>query len=91
MGGAISWPILAALLWLILANVTGMIPSRRKHWPQAYGLIALGLPIAAWLTWAEGALPGALFVVAGLSVLRWPARFVLRWLWRGLRRGRGGS
>ena len=25
--------------WLVLANVTGMFPSKYHHWPRAYGLI----------------------------------------------------
>ena len=34
-----------ALGWLVLANVTGMFPSKHKHWPQAYALIAIGADI----------------------------------------------
>ena len=32
-----------AFLWLIAANVIGMVPSKKKHWPQAYVLIVIGL------------------------------------------------
>lgn len=68
--------------WLVLANVTGMFPSRYKHWPQAFVLIALGLPILGWVFWADGVLSGLLILAAACSVLRWPVRYLLRWLRR---------
>lgn len=74
-------PLLAAVLWLILANVIAMLPSRDHHWRAAYGLIAVGIPLLGWLTWAMGPFWGMLFLAAGASVLRWP----LVLLWRRLR------
>lgn len=72
----------AALLWLIAANLTGMLPSKRQHWPQAYVLIALGLPILAWV-WVDTGWIAALLCLAGAaSVLRWPLRYLARWLGR---------
>jgi hypothetical protein len=78
--------LVAALLWLISANVTGMFPSRKNHWPQAYALIALGLPVLGWVFWESGAVLGVLVLAAACSVLRWPVRYLLRWL-RGMVRG----
>ncbi len=34
-------------VWLIVANVIAMFPSRRKHWPAAYALMSVGLPLVA--------------------------------------------
>ena len=69
-----------ALAWLVAANITGMFPSKHKHWPQAYGLIAIGLPILAWVFFENGVLIGCLVLLGAVSVLRWPVRFLLRWL-----------
>lgn len=68
--------------WLVVANVTGMFPSKHRHWPQAYVLIALGLPIVVWVFLADGVLPGLLILLAACSVLRWPVRYLVRWLGR---------
>lgn len=68
--------------WLVLANVTGMFPSKYRHWPQAYVLIAVGLPILAWVFWENGSVMGVIVLLAACSVLRWPVRFFLRWMRR---------
>ena len=72
-------PLIAACLWLITANVIAMFPSRDHHWRNAYMLIAVGLPILAWITYLNGPLLGALFLAGGASVLRWPVYFLARW------------
>lgn len=66
--------------WLVVANVTGMFPSKYKHWPQAYVLIAFGVPILTWVFWADGPVPGLLVLLAACSILRWPVRYLVRWL-----------
>jgi len=42
--------IAAAAVWLILANVVAMFPSKDLHWRFAYGMIAIGVPILGWVT-----------------------------------------
>lgn len=74
--------LVAALIWLIAANVIGMLPSRDQHWRNAYMLIAVGLPILIWLTYARGWLWGLVFLIAAGSVLRWPLIYLLRWIKR---------
>ena len=71
--------LIAALLWLIAANVIAMFPSRDQHWTNAYVLIAIGIPLAGWVTWHHGPIWGMLFVAGGCSVLRWPLIYVWRW------------
>ena len=66
--------------WLVLANVLAMIPSRDNHWARAYGLIAVGVPLVGWVTWANGPVVGLLVLAAGASVLRWPLIYLGRWL-----------
>jgi hypothetical protein len=72
--------LIAALLWLIAGNVIGMFPSKRGHWPAAYVLIAIGIPIIAWVFWQDGLLIGFIVLIAGASVLRWPLRYLWRWV-----------
>lgn len=79
--------IAAACLWLILANVIAMFPSRDHHWRNAYALIAVGVPLLVWVVASAGWLMAAVFVAAGASVLRWPVVFLGRWLRRIVSRG----
>lgn len=76
--------LIAALVWLILANVVGMLPSKDQHWSNAYKLIAVGLPILVWLGLTNGALYALAFLVAAGSVLRWPLVYLWRWIRRRL-------
>ena len=74
--------VIAALAWLLVANVAGMLPSKDNHWRRAYGLIALGVPVLIWLLVQNPWWVGALALVAGMSVLRWPVIYLGRWLRR---------
>lgn len=67
-------------LWVIAANFAGMLPSRRSHWPAAYVLLATGIPLLVWVFYADGPVWGLICLAAGLSILRWPARYFWRWL-----------
>ena len=67
--------LILALLWLVLANVIGALPSKHHHWPSAYVLIAIGLPILGFVFWENN-------IWIGLIVLEWPVpscagRFVI--------------
>lgn len=70
--------LIAALIWMLAANVLAILPSRRNHWPQAIFLILTGIPLLGWVTWANGPFWGLALLAAGMSVLRWP----LFHLWR---------
>lgn len=76
-------------LWLVAANLLGMVPSRDNHWARAYGLIALGLPLLGYIVFQNGVLVGLAFLAAGASVLRWPLIYLARWLRRIT--GQGGT
>ncbi|MEY1555998.1 DUF2484 family protein [Yoonia sp. R2331] len=73
-------PIVLGLIWLVAANLLGMIPSRDNHWRRAYVLIALGVPLLGWITLEFGPWIGLAFLAAGSSVLRWPLIYLGRWL-----------
>lgn len=71
---------ITALVWLITANVIGLLPSKHKHWPSAYVLIALGLPLLVWVALENGLWITLGVFVAAASILRWPVIFLLRWV-----------
>lgn len=78
------FPLALCLVWLIAANLIGMLPSRDKHWRAAYGLIALGVPLLGWATYEAGPVVGLFLLAAGASILRWPVVYLWRWLRRQL-------
>ncbi|VDC31322.1 DUF2484 family protein [Pseudogemmobacter humi] len=72
-----SLPLILGFLWLVTANLAAMLPSRSHQERAVPVLIALGIPLLGWLTWASGPLWGLMFLLGGASALRWP----LVWLW----------
>lgn len=73
-------PFALCCLWLILANVIAILPSRDYHWRAAYGLIVIGIPLLGWVTYETGPLIGIVMLAAGASILRWPVVYLWRWL-----------
>lgn len=76
--------LILACLWVVLANLLAMLPSRDNHWRRAYMLIAVGVPLLGFVTWQNGPWIGLLALAAGISVLRWPVIYLGRWLRRQL-------
>ncbi len=74
----------AAAAWFITATIVAMTPSRDYHWRAAYVLIAIGAPILLWVYASAGFWPGNLVLLGGLSVLRWPVIYLVRWVRRCL-------
>jgi hypothetical protein len=74
--------LILACLWVVLANLLAMLPSRDNHWRRAYLLIAVGVPLLGYVTWQNGPWIGLLALAAGISVLRWPVIYLGRWLRR---------
>jgi hypothetical protein len=72
-------PLILALVWLAAANIIAMFPSKDHHWRTAYALIAIGIPLLGWVTWASGPIVGLLVFAGGASILRWPLIYVWRW------------
>ena len=74
--------LVLSFVWLILANLLAMIPSNDDHWRRAYFLIAVGLPLWVWLLVQNGPFVAIVILAAAASVLRWPVRYLLRWVRR---------
>lgn len=74
--------LILACGWVVVACVIAMFPSRRSHWPAAYVLIAVGIPILGFVTYQNGPWVGLFVMLAGASILRWPVRYLLRWVRR---------
>ena len=80
--------LILAFVWMIAANVLAMIPSNDDHWRRAYILIAIGLPLWVWVLMQNGLVVALLVLAAAASVLRWPVRYLLRWVRRQIGGGR---
>ncbi len=85
-----STSLILALMWMVAANVIAMFPSRRSHWPAAYLLIALGVPLLGYVTYQNGPIVGLITLAAGASLLRWPVFYLWRWIRQVGRTGRRG-
>lgn len=72
--------ILLACGWFVLANVLAMLPSKRRHWPQAWGLITIGIPILGYVVYEHGPWLGLLVLAGAMSMLRWPVIYLFRWM-----------
>lgn len=77
-----TYSLIAAAVWLVLANVLALIPSKDNHWMRAYILIAIGVPLLGWVTLENGPWVGIAVLAAGASVLRWPVIYLTRWVKR---------
>jgi hypothetical protein len=86
-----SLSLILAFVWLVVANVMAMIPSRDNHWQRAYALIIVGVPLLGFVTWQNGPVIGIIMLVAGVSVLRWPMIYLGRWLRERLAGPRHGA
>ncbi|SFJ17922.1 DUF2484 family protein [Celeribacter neptunius] len=76
-----------ACCWAVLANVIAMFPSKSNHWPAAYALIALGVPLLGYVTYENGPWVGLVVFAAGVSILRWPVVYLGRWAKRVVTKG----
>lgn len=77
-----SWSLICAFVWIVVANFSAMLPGKNYHWNTAYVLIAIGVPLLGWVTIENGPWIGLLCLAAGVSILRWPVRYLGRWIKR---------
>lgn len=72
--------LIFALIWLVAANVAGMIPSKDLFWRRAYWLMGIGAPLLIWVFWQNGPWIGLAVLIAAMSILRWPVIYLVRWI-----------
>lgn len=75
-----SFSLICACAWAVLANLLAMLPSRDNYWRRAYFLMALGIPILGFVTFENGPWWGLAVLAAGMSMLRWPVIYLGRWM-----------
>lgn len=73
-----SWTLLLACLWIVGAKLASMRASKRHHWPLAYVLMPLGVPIVVLAWWEHGAVAALFTLAIGMVVLRWPVIYLGR-------------
>ncbi|MDE3123045.1 MAG: DUF2484 family protein [Paracoccaceae bacterium] len=76
--------LILASLWAVAASLVALGPHR-WHWPAAYALIAVGIPVLGYVTLQNGPVIGFMVLAGGVSILRWPMRFLGRWMVRQVR------
>ncbi len=84
-----SAALILLCIWVVAATCIGMLPMR-YHWRGAIGLMATGAPLLVWIFWTHGVWIGLACIVAMVSILRWPALFLIRRLGRLLGAKRSG-
>lgn len=66
--------------WVVLAQVMQAIPSKDNHWRRAYILIGIGIPLLGISTFLGGPIIGLMGLAVGMSVLRWPVWYGVKWM-----------
>lgn len=72
--------LILACLWVVTAMVISLFPSKKHHWPSAYVLAAVGIPLLGYVTYENGPVLGLICLAAGASVLRYPLLYLGRWI-----------
>lgn len=70
-----SLSLTVACAWVVVACLGALFPSRRHHWPFAYVLIAVGIPVLGFVTYVHGPFVAFVVMLGGMSILRWPGRW----------------
>ncbi len=80
----INLSLALACIWMILANFMAILPSRDNYWTRAYWLMGIGVPLLGYVCWENGPWLTLFVMAAGLSMLRWPLVYLMRWVKRRL-------
>ena len=76
-----SWSALLGLIWIVLVSAVALMPYP-QHRPYAGAMLIL-FPVLLVMIGVEwGWLFAAAFFIAALSIYRYPARYLARYVWR---------
>jgi membrane protease YdiL (CAAX protease family) len=70
--------LIMALVWLALAQATGLLRQAARQRVAAVVLTILGIPLLGWVTTDAGPYVGLALLAAGAVSLCWPLPEVLR-------------
>lgn len=84
-----SLSLTAAFIWLIVANLRAMFPSKDQHWKFAYAMIAIGLPIVVAVALEHNIWLALVLLGMGAWIMRWPVIYLWRWIKRVAGKGQG--
>ena len=76
-----TWPLVAAIIWVIAATITAMLPYSRQF-PPGLTLLFTAPLLIAWLAWDQGPVIGLLALAGFASMFRNPLIYFWR-KWRG--------
>jgi hypothetical protein len=77
-----TFSITAAFIWLIVANLRAMFPSKDHHWKFAYVMIAIGIPILIGVAIQNSIWLALVLLGMGAWIMRWPVIYLWRWFKR---------
>ena len=82
-----SLPLILSCLWVVIAHIGSLLPTKDYHWRFAYVLMAVGFPLLIWVIMTDGWIFGLMLIFAAASVFRWP----LYYLWKYIKRKTNGT
>ncbi len=72
--------MICAFVWLVVANLRAMFPSKDNLWGFAYVMIGIGIPIVIGVAIQNSIWLAVIFFCMGAWILRWPVIYLWRWI-----------
>ncbi len=72
--------LVAAFVWLLVANLRAMFPSKDHLWKFAYVMIGLGIPILIGVAIQNSIWLALVLLGMGAWIMRWPVIYFWRWI-----------
>lgn len=72
-------------IWALTANIIALFPSRHHHWPAAYALLSISIPLMGYVFYQNGTLLNIAAALIWASTMRWPLLYGYNWIKRKLK------